>query len=199
MKRWLAAVFVCKYLSGHINCSCADVWHLHARIRVMGYDCQKPIAENHTAQGRQKNRRAETHIDTRASGNNIYSFFEDSDLPKGGSSIVNQETIDEKITLFKEKHGVAAYASKIVHVSTLELYKMWGGVFSHCAIRIETDPHFFYQIELQSMPDLEKAGMKDFHRIGAAITLLGIKKDQFDIAELTDKSMRLQSANPQLL
>lgn len=161
-----------------------------ARIRVMGYDYQKPIAENHTAQGRQKNRRAETHIDTRASGNNIYSFFEDSDLPKGGFSIVNQEAINEKIKLFKEEHGVAAYASKIVHVPTLELYKMWGGVFSHCAIRIETDPHFFYQIELQSMPDLEKAGMKDFHRIGAAITLLGMNKDQFDIVEFTDKNER---------
>jgi len=160
------------------------------RIRVIGYDYQKPIAENHTAQGRQKNRRAETRMGAYASRNSLYSFFEDSDLPKGGSSIVNQETINEKIKLFKEKYGAAAYAVKVVKTPTLELYKMWNGVFSHCAIRIETDPDSFYQLELQAMPDLEKAGMKDYHKIGAVITLLGMNKDEFDIVEFTDKNER---------
>ena len=117
-------------------------------------------------------------------------FFEDSDLPKGGFSIVNQETIDAKIKSFKEKQGVASYSSKIVKGPTLELYVMWGGIFSHCAIRIETDPHSFYQLELQTLPDLKKAGMKDFHKIGAAINLLGVTKDQFDIVEFTDKNER---------
>ena len=161
-----------------------------SRIRAMGYDDQKPIADNHTAQGRQKNRRAETHIDAVASRNSGYSFFEESDLPKGGFSIVNQETMDEKIKWLKQKHGAASYASKVVKAPTLELYKMWGGVFSHCAIRIETDEPSFYQIELQSMRDLEKAGIKDFHKTGAAITLLGLSKDQFDIVEFTDKNER---------
>lgn len=131
-----------------------------ARIRVIGYDYQKPVAENDTAQGRQKNRRAETHMDAHAFRNSLYSFFEDSDLPKGGTSIVNQETIDQEIKLFKEKYGAAAYAAKVVKAPTLELYKMWSGVFSHCAIRIETEPDFYYQLELQSLPDLEKAGVE---------------------------------------
>ena len=166
-----------------------------SRIRVIGYDYQKPIASNKTAQGRQLNRRGETQIETNVSPNSLYSFFEDSDLPKGGFSIVNQESIDEKIKSFKEKHGAASYASKIVKAPTLELYKMWGGVFSHCAIRIETDPHSFYQIELQSLPDLKKAGMKDFHQIGAAITLFGMIKDQFDVVEFTDKNERAKLDN----
>jgi outer membrane protein OmpA-like peptidoglycan-associated protein len=161
-----------------------------SRIKVIGYDYQKPIAENDTAQGRKKNRRAEIRIDAHASRNSLYSFFEESDLPKGGPSIVNQETINEKIKSFKEKHGFASYASKIVAEPTLELYKMWGGVFSHCAIRIETEPLSFYQIELQALPDLEKAGMKNYHKSGAAITLLGMNKDQFDVVEFTDKNER---------
>lgn len=161
-----------------------------SRIRVVGYDYQKPIADNQTAQGRQKNRRAETRIDADVARNRLYSFFEDSDLPKGGFSIVNQETIDEKIKSFKEKFGAAAYAAKIVKAPTLELYKMWSGVFSHCAVRIETDPDSYYQLELQALPDLEKAGMKDYHKIGAAITLLGMNKDEFDIVEFTDKNER---------
>jgi outer membrane protein OmpA-like peptidoglycan-associated protein len=161
-----------------------------SRIKVIGYDYQKPIASNKTAEGRQKNRRGETHIEINESQNSLYSFFEDSDLPKGGFSIVNQETIDAKIKSFKEKQGVASYASKIVKEPTLELYVMWGGIFSHCAIRIETDPHSFYQLELQALPDLKKVGMKDFHKIGAAITLLGVTKDQFDVVEFTDKNER---------
>jgi outer membrane protein OmpA-like peptidoglycan-associated protein len=161
-----------------------------SRIRAIGYDYQKPIADNQTAQGRQKNRRAETSIDAHASSNSLYSFFDDSDLPKGGSSIVNQETINEKIKSFKEKHGAAFYASKIVKAPTLELYKMWGGIFSHCAIRIETDPPSFYQMELQTLSDLHKAGMKDFHQIGAIISLLGVTKDQFDVVEFTGKDER---------
>ncbi len=161
-----------------------------SRIRVIGYDYQKPIAENRTAQGRQKNRRAEARMDAQASRNILYSFFEDSALPKGGASIVNQETIDAKIKSFQDKHGVASYASKIVKTPTLELYKMWSGVFSHCAIRIETDSHSFYQMELQALPDLKKAGMKDYHQTGAAITLLGIHQDQFDVVEFTDKNER---------
>jgi outer membrane protein OmpA-like peptidoglycan-associated protein len=156
-----------------------------SRIRVIGYDYQKPIASNKTAQGRQANRRGETHIET-----NTYSFFEDSDLPKGGFSIVNQKSIDEKIKSFKEEQGGKTYLSKIVKWPTLELYVMWKGVFSHCAIRVETDPHSFYQIELQSLPDLRKAGMKDYHQIGAAITLLGVTKDQFDVVEFTDRNER---------
>jgi len=67
---------------------------------------------------------------------------------------------------------------------------MWRGIFSHCAIRIETNPHSFYQLELQTLPDLKKAGMKDFHKIGAAINLLGVTKDQFDVVEFTDKNER---------
>ena len=161
-----------------------------SRIRTIGYDYQKPVAGNQTAQGRQANRRGEARITANASRNSSFSFFEDSDLPKGGTSIVNQETIDEKIKSFKEKHGAAAYASKIVATPTLVLYKMWSGVFSHCAIRIEADPDSFYQLELQAMPDLEKAGMKNFHKTGAAITLLGMNKDQFDIVEFTDKNER---------
>ncbi len=161
-----------------------------SRIRVIGYDYQKPIASNRTAEGRQKNRRGETRIETNISRNILYSFLEDSDLPKGGFSIVNQETIDAKITSFKEKRGIASYVSKIVKAPTLELYKMWGGVFSHCAVRIETDPHSFYQIELQSLSDLRKAGMKDYHQIGAVINLLGVTLDQFDIVEFVDKNER---------
>ncbi len=161
-----------------------------SRLKAMGYDYQKPIAENDTAQGRRKNRRAEILIDAQASRNSLYSFFEDSALPKGGPAIVNQETIDAEIKAFKEKHGIAVYTSKIVKAPTLELYKMWGGIFSHCAIRIETDPHSFYQLELQVLPDLEKAGITDYHRIGAAITLLGMTKDQFDVVEFTDKNER---------
>jgi len=161
-----------------------------SRIRVIGYDYQKPIASNKTAEGRQKNRRGETHIDANVIPNRLYSYFEDSDLPKGGFSIVNQETIDAKIKSFKEEQGVASYSSKIVEGPTLELYAMWGGIFSHCAIRIETDAHSFYQLELQTLPDLEKAGMKDYHKIGAAINLLGVTKDQFDVVEFTDKNER---------
>jgi outer membrane protein OmpA-like peptidoglycan-associated protein len=156
-----------------------------SRIRVIGYDYQKPIAGNETAQGRQANRRGETHIET-----NTYSFVEDSVLPKGGFSIVNQETIDAKIQSFKKKQGVASYLSKIVKEPTLELYVMWRGIFSHCALRIETDPDSFYQLELQALPDLNKAGMKDYHKIGAAITLLGVTKDQFDVVEFRDKYER---------
>ena len=161
-----------------------------SRIRVIGYDYQKPLASNKTGEGRQKNRRGETHIETNESPNSLYSFFEDSDLPKGGFSIVNQESIDAKIKSFKEKRGVASYLSKIVKEPTLELYVMWGGIFSHCALRIETDPHSFYQLELQALPDLKKAGMKDYHKIGAAITLLGVTKDQFDVVEFTEKNER---------
>ena len=161
-----------------------------SRIKVIGYDYQKPIANNKTAEGRQKNRRGETHIETNVSLNRLYSFFEDSDLPKGGFSIVNQETIDAKIKSFKEKQGVASYSSKIVEGPTLELYVMWRGIFSHCAIRIETNPHSFYQLELQTLPDLKKAGLKDFHKIGAAINLLGVTEDQFDVVEFTDKNER---------
>jgi len=156
-----------------------------SRIKTIGYDYQKPIANNKTAEGRQKNRRGVTRIET-----NTYSFFEDSSLPKGGFSIVNQETIDTKIKSYKEKHGAASYFSKIVEGPTLELYAMWGGIFSHCAIRIETDPNSFYQLELQTVPDLKKAGMKDFREIGAAIHLLGMTVDQFDIVEFNDKNER---------
>jgi len=161
-----------------------------SRIKVIGYDYQKPIASNKAAEGRQKNRRGETRIDANASQNSSYSFFEDSDLPKGGFSIVNQETIDAKIKSLKEKQGDASYSSKIVEGPTLELYVMWGGIFSHCAVRIDTDPHSFYQLELQALPDLRKAGLKDYHQIGAAITLLGVTKDQFDVVEFTDKNER---------
>jgi len=161
-----------------------------SRIKAIGYDYQKPVASNKTAQGRQLNRRGETQIKTNVSTDSLYSFFEDSNLPKGGFAIVNQESIDEKIKSFKERHGSASYASKIVKEPTLELYKMWRGVFSHCAIRIETDPHSFYQIELQALTDLKKAGMKDFHKNGAAISLLGMTNDRFDIVEFTDRKER---------
>jgi len=161
-----------------------------SRIRVIGYDYQKPVAGNETAQGRQANRRGETKIETNVSRNSSYSFFEDSDLPKGGFTIVNQESIDAKIKAFKEKQGAASYLSKIVKEPTLELYVMWEGIFSHCAIRIETEPPSFYQLELQTLSDLKKAGIGDFHKIGAAINLLGVTKDQFDIVEFTDKNER---------
>jgi hypothetical protein len=161
-----------------------------SRIKVIGYDYQKPIASNKTAAGRQKNRRGEIHIETIVSQNSLYSFFEDSDLPKGGFAIVNQESIDALIKSFKEKHGAASYLSKMVKAPTLELYKMWGGVFSHCALRMETEPQAFYQLELQTLPDLKKARLKDFHKIGAAIKLLGVSQDQFDVVEFTDKSER---------
>ena len=166
-----------------------------SRIKVIGYDYQKPIASNNTAEGRQKNRRGETHIESNAAQNSLYSYFEDSDLPKGGFSIVNQESIDTKIKSFKEEQGAASYLAKIVKEPTLELYVMWNGLFSHCAIRIETDPNSFYQLELQALPDLKKAGMKDFHKIGAAITLLGMTKDQFDLVEFTDKNERKKLDN----
>ena len=155
-----------------------------SRLRAIGYDYQKPIATNKTAEGRQKNRRGETQIET-----NTYSFTEESALLKGGFSIVNQETIDAKIKAFKEKNGVASYSSKTVAGPTLELYVIMK-IFTHCAIRIETDPLSFYQLELQTVPDLEKAGLKDFHRIGAAIKLLGVTKDQFDLVEFTDINER---------
>ncbi len=162
-----------------------------SRMRVIGYDCQKPIASNKTAEGRQKNRRGEIHIiETHLSPNSLYSFIEDSNLPKAGFSIVNQESIDAEIKSFQEEQGIASYLSKTVKVPTLELYKMWGGIFSHCAIRIEKDPHSFYQIELQTLPDLKKAGMSDYRQIGAAITLLGMTNDQFDVVEFTDKNER---------
>ncbi len=155
-----------------------------SRIRAIGYDYQIPIATNKTAEGRQKNRRGETQIET-----NSYSFNEESALLKGGFSIVNQDSIDAKIKAFKEKNGVASYSSKTVAWPTLELYVILK-IFSHCAIRFETDPLSFYQLELQTLPDLEKAGLKDFHRIGAAIELLGVTKDQFDLVEFTDKNER---------
>jgi outer membrane protein OmpA-like peptidoglycan-associated protein len=161
-----------------------------SRIKAIGYNYQKPIASNQTVEGRQKNRRGETHIDTNVSWTSLYSFFEESDLPKGGFTIVNQETIDAKIQSFKEKQGVAVYSSRIVEGPTLELYTMWGGIFSHCALRIETNPHSFYQLELQTLPDLKKAGIKDYHEIGAVINLLGVTKDQFDVVEFTDKNER---------
>jgi outer membrane protein OmpA-like peptidoglycan-associated protein len=161
-----------------------------ARMKTVGYDYQKPIASNKTAEGRQENRRAETRIASDVSRNRSYSYFEESDLPKGGFSVVNQETIDAKIKSFKEKKGAAAYSSKVVKGPTLELYAMWGGVFSHCAVRIEADPHTFYQLELQSLSDLKKAGMKDYQEIGAIINLLGVMVDQFDIVEFTDKNER---------
>jgi hypothetical protein len=156
-----------------------------SRLKAIGYDYQKPIASNKTAEGRQKNRRGKIHIETKT-----YSFSEDSGLPKGGFSIVNQETIDAKIKSLKEKRGAAFYSSKIVEGPMLALYTMWGGIFSHCAIRIETDPHSFYQLELQTLPDLKKAGIKDFHNVGAAITLLGVTIDQFDLVEFNDKNER---------
>jgi len=156
-----------------------------SRIKAIGYDYQEPIASNKTAEGRQKNRRGVTHIET-----NTYSFFEDSGLPKGGFSIVNQETIDAKIKSFKEKQGAASYSSNVVEGPTLELYAMWGGIFSHCAIRIETDPDSFYQLELQTLTDLKKAGMTGFHEIGAAINLFGVTMDQFDLVEFNDKNER---------
>ena len=160
-----------------------------SRIKAIGYDYQKPIASNKTAEGRQKNRRGETHIETNAILSRLYSFFEDSDLPVGGFSIVNQETIDAKIKSYIEKQGVASYSSKVVKGPTLELYVI-REIFSHCAIRIETDPSSFYQLELQTLTDLKKAGMKDFHKIGAAITLLGMTIDQFDLVEFTDENER---------
>ena len=55
-----------------------------SRIRVIGYDYQKPIASNTTAQGRQSNRRGETQIETNVAPNSLFSFFEDSNFPKGG-------------------------------------------------------------------------------------------------------------------
>jgi outer membrane protein OmpA-like peptidoglycan-associated protein len=161
-----------------------------SRIKVIGYDYQRPIASNKTADGRQKNRRGETHLETHVSRNSSYSFFENSDLPKGGFSIVNQESIDAKIRSFQERQGVASYSSRTVDAPTLELYKMWDGLFSHCAIRIETAPHSFYQLELQDLPDLKKAGMKDYRRTGAAITLFGMINDQFDVVEFTEKNER---------
>jgi outer membrane protein OmpA-like peptidoglycan-associated protein len=161
-----------------------------SRIKVIGYDYQKPIASNETSEGRQKNRRAETHIEAKTILNKLYSFSEESDLPIGGFSIVNQETIDAKIKSFMEKQGAAAYSSNIVNGPTLELYAMWSGIFSHCAIRIETKPHSFYQLELQTLPDLEKAGLKNFNKIGATINLLGVTEEQFDLVEFTDKDER---------
>jgi outer membrane protein OmpA-like peptidoglycan-associated protein len=165
-----------------------------SRIKVIGYDYQKPIASNKTAEGRQKNRRGETHIETNGILNSSYSFFEDSDLPKGGFSIVNQKTIDAKIKSFKEKQGGASYSAKIVKGPTLELYVI-REIFSHCAIRIETDPHSFYQLELQTLTDLKKAGLKNFHKIGAAINLLGVTRDQFDFVEFTDENERKKLDN----
>ena len=170
-----------------------------SRIRVIGYDYQKPIASNKTAQGRQANRRGETQIEINVAPNRLYSFFEDSDLPKGGFSIVNQESIDEKIKSFKEKHGAASHASKMVKELMLELYKMWPGIFSHCAIRIEKDPNSFYQLELQSLTDLKKAGMKDFRKSGAAIFLLEMANDHFDIVEFTDRNEREKLNNKEPL
>jgi hypothetical protein len=161
-----------------------------SRIRVIGYDYQKPIADNTTAEGRQANRRGSTVIDASGPPDGLYSFFEDSDIPKGGFSIVNQESIDEKINSFKQMHGAAAYASKTVQTPTLKLYEMWGGVFSHCAIRIETAPSLFYQLELQTLPDLKDAGLHDYHSIGAAVTLLGMSIDQLDIVEFTNQNDR---------
>jgi hypothetical protein len=124
-----------------------------------------------------------------AQANVSISFFEDSDIAQGGYSIVDQKTIDEKIKAFKEQHGIAAYAAKTVKMPTLQLYEIWGGIFSHCAIRIET-ADLFYQLELQALSDLNKAGIQDYHRIGAAVTLLGVTMDQMDIVEFSDKNER---------
>lgn len=161
-----------------------------SRIKVIGYDYQQPIASNKTSEGRQKNRRGETHIEAKTISNRLYSFSEDSDLPTGGFSIVNQETIDAKIKSFMEKHGIVSYSSNIVNGPTLELYAMWSGIFSHCAIRIETKPHLFYQLELQTLPDLEKAGLKNFNKIRATINFLGVTEEQFDLVEFTDNDER---------
>lgn len=161
-----------------------------SRIKVIGYDYQQPIASNKTPEGRQKNRRGVTHIEAKTISNKLYSFSEDSDLPTGGFSIVNQETIDAKIKSFMEKQGVASYSSNIVNGPTLELYAMWSGIFSHCAIRIETKPHSFYQLELQTLPDLKKAGLKNYNKIGATIHFLGVTEEQFDLVEFTDNNER---------
>jgi outer membrane protein OmpA-like peptidoglycan-associated protein len=161
-----------------------------SRIKVIGYDYQQPIVSNKTPEGRQKNRRGETHIEAKTISNRLYSFSEDSDLPTGGFSIVNQETIDAKIKSFMEKQGVASYSSNMVNGPTLELYAMWSGIFSHCAIRIETKPHSFYQLELQTLPDLKKAGLKNFNKIGATINFLGVTEEQFDLVEFTDNVER---------
>ncbi len=161
-----------------------------SRIKAIGYYYQKPIASNKTVQGRQRNRRGETSIETDVSKNKSYSFFEDSDLPKAGFSIVNQETIDAKIKSFQEKRGAASYSSKVLKEPTLELYVMWNGIFSHCAIRSEANPNSFYQVELQSLTDLNKAGIKDYSKAGAVINLLGVTVDKFDIVEFTDKNER---------
>ena len=166
-----------------------------SRIKVIGYDYQQPIASNKTSEGRQKNRRGEIHIEAKTISNRLYSFSEDSDLPTGGFSIVNQETIDAKIKSFMEKQGVASYSSNIVNGTTLELYAMWSGIFSHCAIRIETKPNLFYQLELQALPDLEKAGLKNFNKIGATINFLGVTEEQFDLVEFTDNDERSKLNN----
>ena len=166
-----------------------------SRIKVIGYDYQQPIASNKTPEGRQKNRRGETHIEAKTISNRSYSFSEDSDLPTGGFSIVNQEAIDAKIKSFMEIQGVASYSSNIVNGATLELYAMWSGIFSHCAIRIETMPNLFYQLELQTLPDLEKVGLKNFNKIGATINFLGVTEEQFDLVEFTDNDERSKLDN----
>ena len=168
-----------------------------SRVKVIGYDYQNPIASNKTSEGRQKNRRGETHIEAKTISNRLYSFSEDSDLPIGGFSIVNQETIDAKIKSFLEEQGVASYSSNIVNGPTLELYAMWKGIFSHCAIRIETRPHSFYQLELQTLPDLKKAGLKDYNKIGATINFLGVTEEQFDLVEFADNEERSKLDNPE--
>ena len=166
-----------------------------SRVKVIGYDYQNPIASNKTEEGRQKNRRGEISIEAKTISNRLYSFSEDSDLPIGGFSIVNQETIDEKIKSFMEKQGVASYSLNIVKGPTLELYAMWKGIFSHCAIRIETRPNSFYQLELQTLPDLNKAGLKDFNKIGATINIMGMTEEQFDLVEFTDSDERSKLDN----
>ena len=161
-----------------------------SRIKAVGYDYQKPIASNKTAEGRQKNRRGEARAGSQGTMDKTYSFIEESDLPKGGASIVNQESIDAKIQSFQEKQGDLSYRSKVVEGATLQLYVMWGGIFSHCAIRIETNSQSFYQLELQTLTDLQKVGIRDFYKAGAAIKLLGITEERFDIVEFTDRSER---------
>jgi len=161
-----------------------------SRMKAIGYDYQKPVASNRTAEGRQKNRRGETLMETEVFPERSYSFIDDSDLPKGGLSVVNQESIEAKIKSFKERQGIASYSSKTVKGATLELYLMWGGVFSHCAIRIEANPESFYQLELQALPDLKKAGLKGFRKNKAVINLLGMTEERFDIVEFEDKNER---------
>ena len=108
---------------------------------------------------------------------------------KGEFSTVNQESINAKVKSYEEKYGARAYALRVVEGVTLEIYTM-RKLVTHGAIRVKTDPASFYQLELQSLGDLAKAGIIGYRRAGAVVKMPALMGDQGDLVEFPDSNER---------